>query len=177
MAPPQTPSVTSNESGPRRASKTPVLSPPSNAPSDYTADDPNSVSIPKPDIDIGLSHTSFSKRQGRISWDLQDNNHVFSEPHQSGIGLHFPFLILEAKDLVVGSNMVVAQNQAAADGACALNILRDLKLATTTSMHHTFREQAKPRQILFSIVTEGPMHELWVHYQVDDAYHMTLLRI
>lgn len=34
-----------------------------------------------------------------------------------------------------------------------------------------------PRRILFSIATQGPVHELWVHFQVEDAYHMTLLRI
>lgn len=158
-------------------SQTPILSPPSNAPSDYTTDDPTRVSIPKPDIAIGLSHSSFSKLQGKILWDLQDNNRVFSEPHQSAIGLHFPFLILEAKGLAIGSNMVGAQNQAAVDGACALNILRDLKLAAITSVHHASNDQSEPRQVFFSVVTEGPIHELWVHYQIDEAYHMTLLRI
>lgn len=157
--------------------QTPILRPPSDAPSDFTTDDPNRVSIPKPDICVGLSHTSFSKLQGRILWDLQDNNRVLSEPHQSAIGLHFPFVILEAKGLVIGSNMVGAQNQAAVDGACALNILRDLKLTAITYMSHVSKDQPRPRQILFSVVTEGPIHELWVHYQIDEAYHMTLLRI
>ncbi|CAI6226979.1 unnamed protein product [Periconia digitata] len=41
--------------------QTPVLSLLSNAPSDCTTDDPNCVSIPRLDIAIGLSHTSFSK--------------------------------------------------------------------------------------------------------------------
>jgi hypothetical protein len=43
-----------------------ILSPPSNAPSEVTTDDPNRVSIPKPDIVLGLSHTSFSQLQGKI---------------------------------------------------------------------------------------------------------------
>lgn len=73
--------------------------------------------------------------------------------------------------------MVGAQNQAAVDGACALNILRDLKLTAITYMSHVSKDQPRPRQILFSVVTEGPIHELWVHYQIDEAYHMTLLRI
>lgn len=157
--------------------QTPILSPLSNTPSDFTTDDPNRISIPKPDIALGLAHASFSQLQGKILWDLQDKNRVFSEPHQSGIGLHFPFLIIEAKGLAIGSNMVGAQNQAAVDAACALNILRDLKLAATAYMPCTSMDQPEPRQIIFSVATEGPIHELWVHYQIEEAYHMTLLRI
>ena len=63
----------------------------------------------------------------------------------------------------------VSQNQAAVAGACALKILRDLGLTAA-------RDQPGPKQMLFSVVTEGPTHELWVHYQVDQAYHSTLLR-
>ncbi|KAF9738114.1 hypothetical protein PMIN01_03397 [Paraphaeosphaeria minitans] len=143
--------------------RTPVLSPPSNVPSDCTADDPNCISVPKPDIAIGLSHASFCKLQGKILWEFQDNDRGFSEPHQSGIGLHFPFLIAEAKGLAMGSNLAGPQNQAAVDAACALNILRDLKLAANSSVHYSPKEQASSRQVLFSIVTEGPIHELWVH--------------
>ncbi|PGG99800.1 hypothetical protein AJ79_08422 [Helicocarpus griseus UAMH5409] len=71
--------------------------------------------------------------------------------------------------------MVGAQNQAAVDGACALNILRDLKNTVNTYVPHA--PVNRQRQIFFSVVTEGPIHELWVHYQIDEAYHMTLLRI
>ena len=144
--------------------QTPIFSPPSDAPSDFTTDDPNRVSIPKPDIALGLAHASFSQLHGKILWDLQDRNRVFSEPHQSGIGLHFPFLIIEAKGLAIGSNMVGAQNQAAVDAACALNILRHLKLTATAYMPCISIDQPKPRQIIFSVVIEGPIHELWVHY-------------
>lgn len=84
---------------------------------------------------------------------------------------------MEAKGLATGSNMAGAQNQAAVDGACALNILHDLKLTATTHTSRTSADQPKARQILFSVVTEGPIHELWVHYQMGEEYHMTLLRI
>jgi len=156
--------------------QTPTLSP-STAPSDVTTDDPNRIFIPKPDIAVGLAHASFSQLQGKMLWDLQDRNRVLSEPHQSAIGLHFPFLVIEAKGLAVGANMVGAQNQAAVDAACALNILRDLKLTASANMSSTSVDQSEPRQILFSVATEGPIHELWVHYRIDEAYHMTLLRI
>ena len=157
--------------------QTPVLSPPSDVPSDFTTDEFNRVSIPKPDITLGLSHASFSQLQGKILWDLQDSKRVLSEPHQSAIGLHFPFLVVEAKGLATGSNMVAAQNQAAVDGACALNILHELKLAVETDRRPASTDQPVSQQILFSIVTEGPIHELWVHYRLDDAYHMTALRV
>jgi hypothetical protein len=73
--------------------------------------------------------------------------------------------------------MVGAQNQAAVDGACALNILGDLKSTSETYMPRASAGQARSRQILFSVATEGPIHELWVHYQHDEAYHITVLRI
>lgn len=155
----------------------PIFSVPFKSASDASGNDPNCISTPKPDIALGLAHVSFTRLQGKILWDLQDTNSVLSEPHQSGIGLHFPFLILEAKGLASGSNMIGAQNQAAVDCACALNILRDLKLAATNHAPRTSADQPSTRQILFSVVTEGPIHELWVHYQMDEAYHMTLLRI
>lgn len=28
----------------------------------------------------------------------------------------------------------------------------------------------------FSIVTEGPVHELWVHFEHEDAFHMECLQ-
>lgn len=157
--------------------QTPIFSAPSNAPSDVTTDDPSRVSIPKPDIALGLAHTSFARLHGKILWDLQDSNRVLSEPHQSTIGLHFPFVVMEAKGLAIGSNMFGAQNQAAVDGACALTILRDLRRTATTFARGAPTAERQARQILFSVVTEGPIHELWVNYQVDEEFHMTLLRI
>ncbi|KAH8707561.1 hypothetical protein GQ44DRAFT_628523 [Phaeosphaeriaceae sp. PMI808] len=175
LVPPSVPTAEPQTSLNTFLSQTPILSPTSSAYTESTADDPNRVSTPKPDIVVGLDHVSFSQLQGRILWDLQDSLQVLSEPHQSTINLHFPFLIVEAKGLVIGSNMVGAQNQVAVDGACALNILHDFQAAGTANMPSL--EQPAQRQIIFSIATEGPIHELWVHYKVGEAYHMTLLRI
>lgn len=157
-------------------SEAPVLSAPSNTASD-TTDDSSRISIPKPDITLGLAYTSFARLQGKLLWNLQDSNQVLSEPHQSAIGLHFPFIVVEAKGLAIGSNMFGAQNQAAVDGACALNILRGLKLTSNSFTLHLSPDQSQPRHIIFSLVTEGPIHELWVNYQSNEEFHMTLLRI
>ncbi|KAF2628856.1 hypothetical protein BU25DRAFT_420789 [Macroventuria anomochaeta] len=63
----------------------------------------NPLTTPKPDILVGLARPSFT------------------EPVQHG--LHFPFLLVEAKGLATNGNMMGAENQAAVGGACAINIL------------------------------------------------------
>jgi hypothetical protein len=85
--------------------------------------------------------------------------------------------------------MIWAQNQAAVDGACALNILGDLQGVVTQivsrpdygqdAQGNTNEEQGegdKPPAVLFSVTTEGPLHEIWVHYRLGEAYHMTCHR-
>ena len=71
--------------------------------------------------------------------------------------------------------MVGVQNQAAVDAACALRILGDL--AATAKLPSTSVDQPEAKHIVFSVATEGPIHEMWVHYRLDGAYHMTLLQI
>lgn len=44
-----------------------------------------------------------------------------------GLGLCFPFLIVEAKSGATGGNLFQAQNQAAVSGASAINILKSLE--------------------------------------------------
>ena len=71
---------------------------------------------------------------------LQDDCRVLSEPHQAQIGLRFPFLVVESKGGAAGGNMIWAQNQAAVDGACALNILGDLQGVVTRTIVKTPKE-------------------------------------
>ena len=107
---------------------------------------------------------------------LQDDCRVLSKPHQAQIGLHFPFLIVESKGSAAGGNMIGAQNQAVVDGAGALNILGDLQGVVTQIMSrpdyvqythgNTNEEQGegdKPLVVLFSVMTERSLHEMWVH--------------
>ncbi|KAH8724207.1 hypothetical protein GQ44DRAFT_709291 [Phaeosphaeriaceae sp. PMI808] len=120
---------------------------------------------------------------------LQDDCRVLSEPHQAQIGLRFPFLVIESKGGAAAGNLIGAQNQAAVDGACALNILSDLQCVVTRIVSQSGYiqcnkgnpnteqgEKDKTPAILFSVTTEGPIHEIWVHYRVGEAYHMTCHR-
>lgn len=117
---------------------------------------------------------------------LQKDRLVLSEPHQARIGLRFPFLVVECKGSASGGNLFAAQNQAAGDGACALKILQDLQNAIIRIKSHPeyaqynlgkmTTGQAENEMILFSVTTEGPLHEIWVHFRIQGAYHMTCRR-
>lgn len=168
---------------------TPIFSMPSTAPSDISSESSNGLSTPKPDIALGLAHTSFTPIQKNVLMLLQDNCCVLSEPHQAQIGLRFPFLVIESKGGAAGGNLIGAQNQAAVDGACALNILADLQCVVTRIMSQPDcvqykqgnttteqREEDEAPVVLFSVTTEGPLHEIWLHYRVDESYHMTCHR-
>ncbi|KAF2257908.1 hypothetical protein CC78DRAFT_549542 [Lojkania enalia] len=168
---------------------TPIFSAPSTAPSDISSENPNGLSTPKPDITLGLAHTNFTPIQKSVLMQLQDESHVQSEPHQVQIGLRFPFLVVESKGGAGGGNMIGAQNQAAVDGACALNILGDLEQVVAHMRsrachgdlaHGEIRGNQetvyKVPMIVFSVTSEGPLYEIWVHYRVSETYHMTCHR-
>ncbi|KAI1516007.1 hypothetical protein Ptr86124_004544 [Pyrenophora tritici-repentis] len=172
------------QSTPSILPKTPVFSMPSTTRSDVSSESPNGLTTLKPDITLGLAHISFTRMQRTVLTMLQNVSCVLSEPYQSQIGLRFPFLVVENKGGAVGGNMLGAQNQAAVDGACALNIFGDFQSIVTRIMSQYNRDNSGTDQgedvsmstILFSLTTEGPLHEIWVHYRVGDEYHMTCYR-
>jgi hypothetical protein len=107
------------------------------------------------------------------------------------MGIRFPFLVVEAKGLASNGNLVSAQNQAAISGASMLAILRDLQAAAIANPIPTLEPgaatPASPSPVVppdpssrpavcFSIVTEGPVHELWVHFEYQGALHMEYLK-
>lgn len=130
--------------------------------------DPFHISTPKPDITVGLEETNFSLLHQRHLIYHQQNGTVLSDPHAAFMGMRFPFLIVETKGLSVNGSLVSAQNQAAIGGASMLRILKDLE--ETTDSHHA----SSP--LCFSIVTEGPAHELWIHFEHEGAFHMEALK-
>lgn len=132
------------------------------------ASDPFHISTPKPDITVGLEETDFSLLHQRRLVNYQKSGTILSDPHAAFMGMRFPFLVVETKGLSVHGNLVSAQNQAAISGASMLRILKDL--SETTDSHPT----SPP--LCFSIVTEGPAHELWVHFEHDEAFHMEALK-
>ncbi|KAF2123602.1 hypothetical protein P153DRAFT_435840 [Dothidotthia symphoricarpi CBS 119687] len=116
--------------------------------------DPEALSTPKPDLSIGLAHAWFSTPHQRIL----ARPALHSDPHQAKIGLHFPFLIFEAKS---AGSLFGAQNQAAVGAACMLRIL----------------EGVGCDGVVWSVATEGAVHELWVHHRVEGKYHSTFVDV
>ncbi|KAF2850639.1 hypothetical protein T440DRAFT_554817 [Plenodomus tracheiphilus IPT5] len=142
--------------------------------SDYSTDDDLHLSTPKPDITVGLASDCITKALNlsqdillHLQTDPNNAQPFVSDPHQVPLGLRFPFLIVEAKGLNTGSNLIHAQNQAAVAAASALNILSDLDaLIPNLNVDAEFSIPS----ILFSLATEGPTHELWAtkSYEVQD---------
>ncbi|OGM48062.1 terminal deoxynucleotidyl transferase [Aspergillus bombycis] len=140
---------------------------------------------PRPDISVGLSDgilaDSLELAKGRdiaqiLLLDMQDISMLISDPHVICSGLRFPFLIVETKAGATGGNLYQAQNQAAVGGSTALLILkrlsdlRDLNRENQDCVVEASNQsdQATPDiklNMAFSITTEGPIHELWLHFR------------
>ena len=141
------------------------------------------LKTPRPNIYVGLSDKSFvadlKPQKGRNAArsflvDLQDTANLISDPHITPVGLRFPFLIVEAKAGATGGNLYQAQNQAAVGGSAALQILRNL-----WDLHEN-QDPGKTRtasDIVFSITTEGPINELWLHFRRpnEDDFYMSCI--
>ena len=158
------------------------------------AADPYHILTPKPDITIGLAHTAFVQRHQRRLVDHQASGSILSDPHAADMGLRFPFLVVEAKGLSLNGSLISAQNQAAISGASMLTIMKDLNhqaawnasadsdsesraldMELTSPSSTPLAPQLTP-SLCFSIVTEGPVHELWVHFEYEDGYYMEFLQ-
>lgn len=115
--------------------------------------------------------------------EYQTYGSILSDPHADDMGLRFPFLVVEAGGLSLDSILVRAQNQAAISGASMLQILLDVDSQTAatpdadTHTEDSERPSSTPPALCFSIVTEGPLHELWVHFEHDGKFHMEPLRL
>ena len=137
-----------------------------------------SIKTPRPDISIGLCHTTLvnalqlqglSKEDGETLIDgLQetisqngDGPVLCFVPTSRDLDIRFPFLIVEGKAYATGNPVFDAENQAAVSGACALKILHTLDdLAGRSGLGALSKNQP----MVFSVCTEGPYHELYAHY-------------
>ena len=161
--------------------------------------DRSSIKTPQPDISIGtqrsnlifalssqdLNHTKVKqfiaelqkKMVSRESDGLQEPM-LISIPAPRASDLVFPFAVVEGKAYSTGKQVFEAENQAAVSGACGLKIqlcLDELAKSTTTNI-------SKDRPpLFFSICTQGPYYELWVHWtKVEDGvrkFNQALLEI
>jgi hypothetical protein len=117
--------------------------------------------------------------------DHQASGSILSDPHAADMGIRFPFLIIEAKGLSLNGSLVSAQNQAAISGASMLTILKDLshQAACNASsdpgvqtLDPNLTALSTTTTLCFSVVTEGPVHELWVHFEHDGTFNMECLQ-
>ena len=157
----------------------PSLPPPSVAPTTSTeAADPFHISTPKPDITVGLAHNEFTESHQERLVSHQVSGSILSDPHVADMGRRFPFLVAEVKGLSLNESLVSAQNQAAISGASMITILQDLSYqAERRSSSFADSGSISPSGdiLCFSLVTAGPLHELWVNYTVGAACHMECL--
>lgn len=86
---------------------------------------------------------------------------LISIPATGALDLTFPFAVIEGKAYSTGKQIFEAEDQAAVSMACVHKILHRLdriaKFGTTASTQE---------RVLFSITTQGPIHELWAHWTV-----------
>lgn len=88
-------------------------------------------------------------------------------PTQRPSDLIFPFCVVEGKAYSTGKQVFEAQNQSAVSGACGVKMQKRLDELVELS---TGRPSNDEPRLFFSVCTEGPYHELWVHYtHVEDG--------
>ena len=107
---------------------------------------------------------------------LQRDGRLFSNPTQHFLELRFPVLVVEGKAYSTGRTLFEAENQAAVSGSSMLNLQQQL-----AKLHSTVKVTSQQRNptLAFSVCTQGPILELWVHHLeiTDDitTYHMNII--
>jgi hypothetical protein len=92
--------------------------------------------------------------------------------------LAFPFAVVESKAYSTGKQIFGAENQATGSAACGLKIQLDLddlvehaRARASPDAYSTSVEIKPP--LFFSVCTQGPIHELWAHWNtVEDEGRM-----
>lgn len=136
------------------------------------------VKTPRPDISIGPTEDAVlnALQSPGLTKDIaQEFLATLAEPNARNGGqpllhfgsttseerIRFPFMVFEGKSYATGKTIYEAQNQAAVSGACALEILHRLDDLVQKTKPGS---RSKENHIVFSICTQGPIHELWAHY-------------
>lgn len=136
---------------------------------------------------MGLSHSTMveslvAKGASEDQGDgflkfLQEQQSLCSAPSQQDIPIRFPLLVVEGKSYSTGKFVFEAQNQAAVSGSCMVNMQHQL-----AELFGPFAPgpYTKKEPLAFSICTEGPHIELWVHYTTSEngkrKYNMNILK-
>ena len=176
VLPAMTPHDANSANGESSKAPQPYLTPDGSAPtmpppSDPLRHDVDGVKTPCPDITTGLHHHVVAAKlesvgvprphSGEFLKDLQYEKALISCPAQSSLLLRFPSLVVEGKSYATGKSLYEAQNQAAVSGSMMLVMQQQLpELAGGKFLNSP---------LAFSICCEGPVLELWVHYNTSDA--------
>ncbi|KAL9045375.1 MAG: hypothetical protein Q9206_007306 [Seirophora lacunosa] len=152
------------------------------------------VKTPRPDFSCGLQNVTIANalqnrglnksRADDLLDALQLQGKVFSNPTQQFLDLRFPFLVIEGKAYTTGRTLFEAENQAAVSGSSMLIVQQQL-----TDLYNTIPPSSEDRHspvtypvtppLAFSVCTQGPILELWVHHVMSQEdvtmYHMNLL--
>ena len=146
-----------------------------------------SVKTPRPDITAGLRHSTIvdtfvalglseNKADGVLE-TLQEQQLLCSDPVQQALSIRFPHMVVEGKSYSTGKPVFQAQNQAAISGSCMTNLQHMLADLTERASPGSYHSKAP---LAFSICTEGPHMELWVHYTTLTEgvrkYNMNILK-
>lgn len=158
--------------------------PPPAAPSKPIQD---AVKTPRPDFTIGLCHSTISNAlierglsepmADDFLKELQREWNLCSDPTQNYLNVRFPILVIEGKSYATGTTVFEAQNQAAVSGSCMINLEQQL-----TDLFEGVFSNLKGRKthLAFSICTEGPQIEFWVHYALLNSnvrrHYMNIFR-
>lgn len=129
------------------------------------------IKTPRPNFTIGFRHSTISnalikrglsdtKADDFLNW-LQGEQKLCSDPTQHYLNVRFPILVVEGKAYASGKTVFEAQNQAAVSGGCMVNLRQQL-IDLSESVFPDFTGGKTP--LAFSICTEGPQIEFWVHY-------------
>lgn len=146
------------------------------------------VKTPRPGITVGLRHVTvvealMSRGPSKTMVNdfleaLQREQVIYSNPTQQTLPIRFPSITVEGKSYATSKPIFEAQNQAAVSGGCMINL--QLMLADLVDKVPSGSHPNNACSLAFSICTEGPYLELWVHYTTseDDVrlYNMSLLK-
>ncbi|KAL8870585.1 MAG: hypothetical protein Q9174_003405 [Haloplaca sp. 1 TL-2023] len=151
------------------------------------------VKTPRPDFTIGFSTSTITdalverglteSRVRTFLKTLHNEQRLYSDPTQSLLEVRFPILVIEGKAYATGKTLFEAENQAAVSGCSMLRVQEQLmSLTKRTADLDSTAERAKERSPLaFSVCTQGPILELWVHHLVTGGgtpgYHMNLIAV
>ncbi|KAL9015678.1 MAG: hypothetical protein Q9185_006940 [Variospora sp. 1 TL-2023] len=147
----------------------------------------DAVKTPRPDFTVGFCHSTISNaliKRGlsRFKADdflkgLQRERKLYSDPTQNFLNVRFPILVIEGKAYATGKTVFEAQNQAAVSGGCMVNLRQQL----TDLFEGVFLNLGgRKTHLAFSICTEGPQIEFWVHYALSEdhvrSHYMNIFR-